>query len=161
VDLDQGLFAEHHQDYGQDSAYSDGAAYSHDASFGYDAADDRVIDVEAEDIEPAPQRTAAVARLPRISDRFNTETRFHGQSLSQLAVHSLWIADYLRQLGETEMADGDIDSISHCADDLESAITMMFQLAGGTRLELRQRYQELKVAMRAQMLATIDLGRNQ
>ncbi len=156
MDLDQGLFAEHHQDYGQDDA-----AYSHGASFGCGPADDRVIDVEAEDIEPAPQRTAAVTRLPRISDRFNTETRFHGQSLSQLAVHSLWIADYLRQLGETEMADGDIDSISHCADDLESAITMMFQLAGGTRLELRQRYQELKLAMRAQMLATIDLGRNQ
>ena len=70
-------------------------------------------------------------------------------------------ADYLRQLGETEMADGDLDSISHCADDLESAIIMMFQLAGGTRLELRQRYQDLKVAMRAEMLSTIDLGRNQ
>lgn len=156
MDLDQGLFAEHDQDFGQDSAYGDGAAYSHGAGFGYGPADDRVIDVEAEDIGPVPP----VTRLPRISDRFNTETRVHGQSLSQLAVHSLWIADYLRQLGETEMADGDIDSISHCADDLESAIIMMFQLAGGTRLELRQRYQELKVAMRAQMLATIDLGRD-
>ena len=146
MDLDQGLFAEHDQDYGRDDA-----ACSH--GFGYE---DAVIDVEVEDIEPTP----SVTRLPRISERFNTETRFHGQSLSQLAVHSLWIADYLRQLGETEMADGDLDSISHCADDLESAIIMMFQLAGGTRLELRQRYQELKVAMRAQMLATIDLGRN-
>lgn len=157
MDLDQGLFAEHDQDYGQDSAYGDGASYSHGAASGFGPSDDRIIDVEAEDIESA----APVSRLPRISDRFNTETRFHGQSLSQLAVHSLWIADYLRQLGETEMADGDIDSISHCADDLESAIIMMFQLAGGTRLELRQRYQELKVAMRAQMLATIDHGRNQ
>lgn len=151
MDLDQGLFAEHDRDYGQDDA-----ACSHEAGFGYGPADDRIIDVEVEDIDPAPP----VARLPRISKRFNTETRFHGQSLSQLAVHSLWIADYLRQLGETEMADGDLDSISHCADDLESAIIMMFQLAGGTRLELRQRYQELKLAMRAQMLATIDLGRN-
>lgn len=148
MDLDQGLFAEHDQDYGRDDA-----AYSHAAGSGYD---DPVIDVEAEDIEPTPP----VTRLPRISDRFNTETRFHGQSLSQVAVHSLWIADYLRQLGETEMADGDLESISHCADDLESAIIMMFQLAGGTRLELRQRYQELKVAMRAQMLSTIDMGRN-
>lgn len=148
MDLDQGLFAEQDQDYGRDDA-----AYSHGAGFGYE---DAVIDVEAEDIEP----TQPVTRLPRISERFNTETRVHGQSLSQLAVHSLWIADYLRQLGETEMADGDLDSISHCADDLESAIVMMFQLAGGTRLELRQRYQELRVAMRAQMLATIDLGRN-
>lgn len=152
MDLDQGLFAEHDQDYGQDDA-----AYSHGASFGYGPTDDPIIDVEVEDLEPAP----AVSRLPRISERFNTETSFHGQSLSQLAVHSLWIADYLRQLGETEMADGDLDSISHCADDLESAIIMMFQLAGGTRLELRQRYQELKMAMRAQMLSTIDLGRNQ
>jgi hypothetical protein len=151
VDLDQGLFAEHDQGYGQDSAFGDGAAYS------YGPSDDPIIDVEAEDIGPVPP----VTRLPRISDRFNTETRVHGQSLSQLAVHSLWIADYLRQLGETEMADGDIDSISHCADDLESAIIMMFQLAGGTRLELRQRYQDLKVAMRSQMLATIDPGRNQ
>jgi len=151
VDLDQGLFAEHDQVYGQDSAYGDGASCS------YGPSDDRIIDVEAEDIGPVPP----VTRLPRISDRFNTETRVHGQSLSQLAVHSLWIADYLRQLGETEMADGDIDSISHCADDLESAIIMMFQLAGGTRLELRQRYQELKMAMRAQMISTIDLGRNQ
>lgn len=152
MDLDQGLFAEHDRDYGQDDA-----AFSHGAGAGYGPSDDAIIDVEAEDIEPAPP----VSRLPRISDRFNTETRVHGQSLSQLAVHSLWIADYLRQLGETEMADGDTDSISHCADDLESAIIMMFQLAGGTRLELRQRYQDLKVAMRAQMLATIDLGRNQ
>ncbi|WP_290808147.1 hypothetical protein [Ferrovibrio sp.] len=159
MDLDQGLFAEHDQDYGQDSAYGDGAACGHGASLGY-GADDPIIDVEAEDIEPAP-RTTTVSRLPRIGDRFNTETRFQGQSLSQLAVHSLWIADYLRQLGETEMADGDLDSISHCADDLESAIIMMFQLAGGTRLELRQRYQDLKVAMRAEMLSTIDLGRNQ
>jgi hypothetical protein len=151
VDLDQGLFAERGQDYGLDDA-ADAAAFGCEPSSG-----DRIIDVEAEDIEPIPCRP--VARLPRIGDRFNTETRVHGQSLSQLAVHSLWIADYLRQLGETEMADGDIDSISHCADDLESAIVMMFQLAGGTRLELRQRYQELKVAMRAQMLATIDLGR--
>jgi hypothetical protein len=150
------LFAEHDQDYGQDNAYGDGAAYTHGAAFG---CEDPVIDVEAEDIEPAPP--PPVTRLPRMSDRFNTETRFQGQSLSQLAVHSLWIADYLRQLGETEMADGDLDSISHCADDLESAIIMMFQLAGGTRLELRQRYQELKMAMRAQMLATIDLGRGQ
>lgn len=160
MDLDQGLFAERDQDYGQDSAFGDGAAFSHAADFGYGPAEDPIIDVEAEDIEPAPQRATSVTRLPRISERFNTETRFQGQSLSQLAVHSLWIADYLRQLGETEMADGDLDSISHCADDLESAIIMMFQLAGGTRLELRQRYQELKVAMRAQMLSTIDLGRN-
>ena len=160
MDLDQGLFAEHDQDYGQDNAYGDEAACSHGAGLGY-GADDPIIDVEAEDIEPTPQRTTTVSRLPRIGDRFNTETRFQGQSLSQLAVHSLWIADYLRQLGETEMADGDLDSISHCADDLESAIIMMFQLAGGTRLELRQRYQDLKVAMRAEMLSTIDLGRNQ
>jgi hypothetical protein len=156
VDLDQGLFAEHDRDYGQDDA-----AYSHGSGFGYGPSDDAIIDVEAEDIEPVPQRPAAVARLPRISERFNTETRFQGQSLSQLAVHSLWIADYLRQLGETEMADGDLDSIDRCADDLESAIIMMFQLAGGTRQELRQRYHEIKLAMRAQSLATIDLGRNQ
>jgi hypothetical protein len=153
VDLDQGLFAERDQDYGQEDA-----AYSQEAAFGYGASDDPIIDVEAEDIGPAPP--PPVSRLPRIGDRFNTETRFQGQSLSQLAVHSLWIADYIRQLGETEMADGDLDSIGRCADDLESAIIMMFQLAGGTRLELRQRYQDLKVAMRAQMLATLDTGRN-
>lgn len=158
MDLDQGLFAEHDSDAGTaEAAFHDGAGFSHGAH------DDPIIDVEAEDIEPevTPPRPQALSRMPRIGDRFNTEMRFQGQSLSQLAVHSLWIADYLRQLGETEMADGDLDSISHCADDLESAIIMMFQLAGGTRLELRQRYQELKTAMRAQMLATIDLGRKQ
>ncbi|MEK9969964.1 MAG: hypothetical protein VW600_12570 [Ferrovibrio sp.] len=151
MDLDQGLFAERDQDFGQDDT-----AFSQGADFGYGPSEDPIIDVEVEDIEPASR--SQVSRLPRISDRFNTETSFQGQSLSQLAVHSLWIADYLRQLGETEMADGDLDSIGRCADDLESAIIMMFQLAGGTRLELRQRYQDLKVAMRAQMLATIDAG---
>jgi hypothetical protein len=152
VDLDQGLFAEHDSDSGHD-----------DAAFSHGLADDLIIDVEAEDIEPDTASGAAqpLSRLPRIGDRFNTETRFQGQSLSQLAVHSLWIADYLRQLGETEMADGDLDSIGRCADDLESAIMLMFQLAGGTRQELRQRYHEIKLAMRAQSRATIDLSRTQ
>ncbi len=160
MDLDQGLFAEHDSDCGHDDA-----AFSHDTTFRGGLADDPVIDVEVEEIEPAaaPRGSAAqpLSRLPRIGDRFNTETRFQGQSLSQLAVHSLWIADYLRQLGETEMADGDLDSIGRCADDLESAIMLMFQLAGGTRQELRQRYHEIKLAMRAQSRATIDLGRAQ
>jgi hypothetical protein len=155
VDLDQGLFAERDSDSGCEDA-----PFSNEAAFTGGFADDPIIDVEAEDIEPAP-RAVPPTRMVRINDRFNTETKFQGQSLSQLAVHSLWIADYLRQLGETEMADGDLDSIGRCADDLESAIIMMFQLAGGTRLELRQRYQELKVAMRAQMLATVDLSRAQ
>lgn len=158
MDLDQGLFAEHDSDSGPaEAAFHDGAAFSHGAH------DDPIIDVEAEDIEPEviPPRPQALSRMPRIGDRFNTETRFQGQSLSQLAVHSLWIADYLRQLGETEMADGDLDSLGRCADDLESAIMLMFQLAGGTRQELRQRYLEIKLAMRAQSRATIDLGRKQ
>ncbi len=163
MDLDQGLFAERDSD----SSGHDDAPFSHDpfgqSSFSQGLAEDTIIDVEAEDIEPedAGPRVQPLSRLPRMGDRFNTETRFHGQSLSQLAVHSLWIADYLRQLGETEMADGDLDSIGRCADDLESAIMLMFQLAGGTRQELRQRYHEIKLAMRAQSHATIDLGRAQ
>ncbi|MCW0232014.1 MAG: hypothetical protein OJJ21_00275 [Ferrovibrio sp.] len=161
MDLDQGLFAEHDSDCGHSDCGHD-AAFSHAASFGGGLADDPIIDVEAEDIEPAADPRAGasqpLSRLPRIGDRFNTETRFQGQSLSQLAVHSLWIADYLRQLGETEMADGDLDSIGRCADDLESAIMLMFQLAGGTRQELRQRYHEIKLAMRAQSRTTIDLS---
>src|SRR3546814_7496994 len=91
-----------------------------------------------------------------MADRFNTETRFHGQSLPQLAVHSLWIVDYLRQLGETEMSDGDIESVGRCADDLEGAIMLMFQLAGGTRQELHQRYHEIKAALMAHQAMTIN-----
>lgn len=157
MDLDQGLFAEHEPDTGHSADLGDSTFDGLSA--------DSIIDVEAEDIEvediPAAGDRQAPSRLPRMADRFNTETRFHGQSLSQLAVHSLWIADYLRQLGETEMADGDLDSIGRCADDLESAIMLMFQLAGGTRQELRQRYHEILLAMRTQSRMTIDLGRTQ
>lgn len=152
MDLDQGLFADRDTDSGQD-----------DAGFCQSYSDDLIIDVEAEDIDVIPARgrdarqTTMVIPPPRISDRFNTETSFHGLSLSQLAVHSLWIADYLRQLGETEMADGDLDSIGRCADDLESAIMLMFQLAGGTRQELRQRYLEIKRLLQTRQHATVDL----
>lgn len=148
MDLDQGLFNE------LDSGAED-AGYSH-ASIQ----DDPIIDVDVEDIDEAEEAGPGV-RLPRMADRFNTETRFHGLSLAQLAVHSLWIVDYLRQLGETEMADGDLDSVGRCADDLESAIMLMFQLAGGTRQELRQRYHEIILAMRSRQHMTIDMGRAQ
>jgi hypothetical protein len=156
VDLDQGLFADRDADSGHDDA-----GYSHSYS------DDPIIDVEAEDIEDivgdrdSMRAQTVVIPPPRISDRFNTETKFHDLSLSQLAVHSLWIADYLRQLGETEMADGDLDSIGRCADDLESAIMLMFQLAGGTRQELRQRYHEIKRLLQMRQQATVDLHRTQ
>lgn len=123
--------------------------------------EDVIIDVDVEDIEADGGPAGAAMPLPRIAERFNTETRFHGLSLSQLAVHSLWIVDYLRQLGITEMADGDLESIGRCADDLESAIMLMFQLAGGTRQELRQRYQDIKLAMQAHQHMTVDLGRAQ
>jgi hypothetical protein len=148
VDLDQGLFNE------PDSGVED-AGYSH-ASIQ----DDPIIDVDVEDIDEAGDAGPGGC-LPRMADRFNTETRFHGLSLAQLAVHSLWIVDYLRQLGETEMADGDLDSVGRCADDLESAIMLMFQLAGGTRQELRQRYHEIVLAMRSHQHMTIDMGRAQ
>ena len=149
MDLDQGMYAD--RDAGQE-----------DAGFGPADdvfASDTVIDVEPEDLDfqerganqmPAPR--------PKLAERFNTETTFQGLSLSQLAVHSLWIVDYLRQLGLTEMADGDIENLGHCADDLEDAIMMMFQLAGGTRQELRQRYQDLKQALQARQRMTIDPG---
>lgn len=117
-----------------------------------------VIDVEAEAIAgshevPPPARS--------LTDRFTTETEFHGLSLSQLAVHSLWIVDYLRGLGHTEMADGDLDSLVRCADDLESSIMLMFQLAGGTRMELRQRYDALKMAAMARQAMTVNMPRRQ
>lgn len=150
MDLDQGLFID------TDSRQDDAGFAGH----GLDG--DRIIDVDVEDVEDIhPEAAAALPRLPRMGDRFNTETRFQGQSLSQLAVHSLWIVDYLRQLGETELADGDLDSVGRCADDLEGAIMLMFQLAGGTRQELRQRYHEIKRAMHARQHMTIDLGRPQ
>ncbi|MFN4275715.1 MAG: hypothetical protein ACK4FJ_05400 [Ferrovibrio sp.] len=150
MDLDQGLFNE------PDSGVED-AGYSH-ASIQ----DDPIIDVDVEDIDDSDAEDVGPGgRLPRMADRFNTETRFHGLSLAQLAVHSLWIVDYLRQLGETEMADGDLDSVGRCADDLESAIMLMFQLAGGTRQELRQRYHEIVLAMRSRQHMTIDMGRAQ
>ncbi|WP_341705116.1 hypothetical protein [Ferrovibrio sp.] len=151
MDFNQGLFSDNAAESGQE-----------DAGYASGYHDDPVIDVDAEDIEDigedAPGQTAP---LPRMADRFNTETRFHGLSLSQLAVHSLWIVDYLRQLGETEMSDGDIDSIGRCADDLEGAIMLMFQLAGGTRQELRQRYHEIKLALMAHQSMTFDRGRTQ
>lgn len=156
MDLDQGLFADRDTDSGCEDA-----GYSHSYS------DDPIIDVEAEDIEDIAgdhdgmRAETLVIPPPRINDRFNTETKFDGLSLSQLAVHSLWIADYLRQLGETEMADGDLDSIGRCADDLESAIMLMFQLAGGTRQELRQRYLEIKRLLQMRQHATVDLHRAQ
>lgn len=156
MDLDQGLFADRNADSGRDDT-----GYSH----SYSA--DTIIDVEAEDIEDiTPGHDAARSQTmvippPRIGDRFNTETSFQGLSLSQLAVHSLWIADYLRQLGATDMADGDLDSIGRCADDLESAIMLMFQLAGGTRQELRQRYLDIKRTLQARQHATVDLHRPQ
>lgn len=158
MDLDQGLFADRDADSGQDDA-----GYSHSYS------SDPIIDIEAEDIEDIEPRRdrdgmarqTMIVPPPRISDRFNTETNFHGLSLSQLAVHSLWIADYLRQLGETEMADGDLDSIGRCAEDLENAIMLMFQLAGGTRQELRQRYHDIKRMLQARQHATVDLTRAQ
>ncbi len=120
--------------------------------------DDEVIDVEAEEIGPGDgfqQAGSANGGDPsagsrRLADCFNTETSFHGQSLAQLAVRSLSIVDYVRGLGQTEMADGDLESLVRCADDLESAIILMFQLAGGTRMELRQRYEMLRMAIFAQ-----------
>lgn len=123
--------------------------------FEFDA--DRVIDVEPEipEIPPPPGRSTGLAA------HFNTETEFQGLSLSQLAVHSLWIVDYLRSLGHTEMADGDLDSLVRCADDLESSIMLMFQLAGGTRMELRQRYEALKTATLARNHMTMDMPRRQ
>ncbi|HEX6959354.1 MAG TPA: hypothetical protein VF194_15330 [Ferrovibrio sp.] len=142
----------------------DGAAHAESAAIPADA----VIDVEIEPIGEAgrridddPAAAKAKALLGTIGDRFNTETRFHDLSLSQLAVRSLWIVDYLRQLGETEMADGDLDSIGRCADDLENAIILMFQLAGGTSQELRQRYHDIIRAMRAAQHGTIDQTRPQ
>lgn len=151
MDLDHGLYLD-----------SDAAPGQEDAGFaapGGFAGADRVIDVDIEDADFIDQRRPdAGASLPRLTDRFNTETTFQGLSLSQLAVHSLWIVDYLRQLGETEMADGDIESIGHCADDLEGAIMMMFQLAGGTRQELRQRYHEIKQALQMRQHMTVDRG---
>lgn len=146
-----------------DATLADEADFSDaDLDFSAEAAfpQDRIIDVDIEEIDP-PEHQRTAATPPRIAERFNTETRFHGLSLSQLAVHSLWIVDYLRQLGVTEMADGDLDSISRCADDLESAIMLMFQLAGGTRQELHQRYEDIKLAMQASQRMTIDLGRTQ
>ena len=152
MDFDQGLFDETAAEAGQE-----------DAGYAADAfRDDPVIDIDPEDIEDL-RDTAGTADtgLPRMAERFNTETRFHGLSLSQLAIHSLWIVDYLRQLGETEMSDGDIDSVGRCADDLEGAIMLMFQLAGGTRQELRQRYHEIKSALMAHQAMTINQGRTQ
>jgi hypothetical protein len=155
VDLNQGLF----DDAGAEARQED-AGYTADA---FDA--DPVIDIDPEDIEDIRDEPTGAgvegSPLPRIADRFNTETRFHGLSLSQLAIHSLWIVDYLRQLGETEMSDGDIDSVGRCADDLEGAIMLMFQLAGGTRQELRQRYHEIKSALMAHQAMTINQGRTQ
>jgi hypothetical protein len=173
VDLDQGLCLERaERDLDDREGARVEAADLSDPSFTEDAdcaaesefetsgfREDVVIDVDVEDIESEPPAPAMT--LPRINERFNTETRFHGLSLSQLAVHSLWIVDYLRQLGVTEMPDGDLESIGRCADDLESAIMLMFQLAGGTRQELRQRYQDIKLAMQARQRMTIDLGRAQ
>lgn len=151
MDFDQGL-------------HFDGDAASGQEDAGFADPDgllscDPVIDVDVEDVGFADRSPPKAAQpLPRLTDRFNTETSFQGLSLSQLAVHSLWIVDYLRQLGETEMADGDIESIGHCADDLEGAIMMMFQLAGGTRQELRQRYNEIKYALQAGRRMTVDGG---
>lgn len=151
MDLNQGLFAE-----------TDAEACQEDAGYAAgDFSDDPVIDIDPEDIEDIRDDARPAGALPCMADRFNTETRFHGQSLSQLAVHSLWIVDYLRQLGETEMSDGDIESVGRCADDLEGAIMLMFQLAGGTRQELRQRYHEIKAALMAHQAMTINHGRAQ
>lgn len=152
MDFDQGLFGE-----------SDAEVCQEDAGYAAgDFRDDPVIDIDPEDIEDIRDSAGSdTGALPRMADRFNTETRFHGLSLSQLAVHSLWIVDYLRQLGETEMSDGDIESVGRCADDLEGAIMLMFQLAGGTRQELRQRYHEIKAALMAHQAMTINHGRTQ
>ena len=153
MDLNHGLFGE-----------TDAEVCQEDAGFAAEDFRDDVIDIEPEDIEDirdTAKNAADMPALPRMTDRFNTETRFHGLSLSQLAVHSLWIVDYLRQLGETEMSDGDIDSVGRCADDLESAIMLMFQLAGGTRQELRQRYHEIKAALMAHQAMTVNHGRTQ
>lgn len=152
MDLNQGLFDETDANAGQEDA-----GYAAD-----DFRDDPVIDIDPEDIEDLRDTAeTSAAGLPHMAKRFNTETRFHGLSLSQLAIHSLWIVDYMRQLGETEMSDGDIDSVGRCADDLEGAIMLMFQLAGGTRQELRQRYHEIKSALMAHQAMTINQGRTQ
>ena len=151
MDFDQGLLSDGNTASGQEDA-----GFAEPDGF---LSGDPVIDVDIEDIGFADGgHQKAGAPLPRLTDRFNTETTFQGLSLSQLAVHSLWIVDYLRQLGETEMADGDIESIGHCADDLEGAIMMMFQLAGGTRQELRQRYHEVKQVLQARQRMTVDGG---
>ncbi|WP_374634568.1 hypothetical protein [Ferrovibrio sp.] len=128
------------------------AGQAGDAAGDAGRADDIVIDVEAEEIGPDTDRRPgfSAGRKPALAACFNTETDFHGQSLGQLAVRSLSIVDYVRGLGQTEMADGDLDSLVRCADDLESAIILMFQLAGGTRMELRQRYEAMQMAIFAQ-----------
>lgn len=146
MNLDQGLFTD-----------QDGRAHAESAAIP----DDIIIDVDVEEIEEPAEKTARTEASGRIGDCFTTETRFQGLSLSQLAVHSLWIVDYLRQLGETEMADGDLESIGRCADDLENAIILMFQLAGGTSQELRHRYHEIIRVMRASQRGTIDPARPQ
>lgn len=107
---------------------------------------DNVIDVDIEDIgaldaSAKPSRKAGVERR-----RLSTETKVQGMSLAQVAVHSLWVVDYLRSLRDSEFGDADIAGMTRCADDLENAILLMFQLAGGTRQELLQRYGELKLA---------------
>lgn len=158
--FDQGLFVNGDSAPHQEDAGPVNNPYQDDAACGFGAADP-VIDIDPEDIEDLDNGGGPGPGLPRLSDRFNTETRFQGLSLSQLAVQSLWIVDYLRQLGDTEMADGDLDSIARCADDLEGAIMLMFQLAGGTRQELRQRYHEIKLALLARQHMTVDLGRAQ
>lgn len=150
--------------------------------------DDAVIDVEVEEIapdtdfrpgasasrpgasasrpgasasRPGQERQAGPDRAsPDLAQRFNPDTEVHGQSLAQLAVHSLWIVDYVRGLGQTEMADGDLDSLVRCADDLENAITLMFQLAGGTRMELHQRYQNQRLAIFTQATGRDNTGRD-
>lgn len=149
MDLNQGVYAD--RDAGQDDA---GLGPADDFFRG-----DAVIDVEPEELDLQERGAGQTpAKRPKLAERFNTDTTFQGLSLSQLAVHSLWIVDYLRQLGATEMADGDIENLGHCADDLEAAIMMMFQLAGGTRQELRQRYQDLRQALQARQRMTIDPG---
>ncbi|MBP7669623.1 hypothetical protein V6B08_06935 [Ferrovibrio sp. MS7] len=144
----------------------DSARWSQQDDDGFAFGADTVIDVEAEELSSGQNNeksheSRGNAPPPRLADHFNTETEFHGQTLSQIAVHSLWIVDYLRGLGQTEMADGDLDSLVRCADDLESSIMLMFQLAGGTRAELHQRYAGLKLATLARHAATFDMSRRQ
>jgi len=107
---------------------------------------DNVIDVDIEDIDSLDAPAKSGRKSAGAGRGLSPETKVQGMSLAQVAVHSLWVVDYLRSLRDSDFGDADIAGMTRCADDLENAILLMFQLAGGTRQELQQRYGELKLA---------------